>query len=143
MDTGDVDMIKFYWRYLKEKKSILFFNVFFVALMIVIQTVFLMKEMKNIIENGVERQDMAYIYQAGLRMMFYTLLVGLCTVAASYFSARVVAYVTCRVREDCYNKVLKLSPQEMAVFGESTLQMRTITDATQIQILLISLESAV
>ncbi|MCR5775549.1 MAG: ABC transporter ATP-binding protein/permease [Lachnospiraceae bacterium] len=132
-------MVKFYWRYLKEKKSILFMNIFFVSLQIVIQTVFLMKEMKNIIENGVGRQDLAYIYQSGLKMMLFTLLVGLCTVAASYFSARVVAYVTCRVREDCYKKVLSLTPQEMSVFGESTLQMRTITDATQIQILLINM----
>lgn len=132
-------MLKFYWRYLREKKGILFLNVFFVALQIVIQTVFLIREMKKIIENGVGRQDMAYIYSSGMKMLFFTLLVGLCTVAASYFSARVVAHVTCRIRDDCYKKVLLLTPQEMSVFGESTLQMRTITDATQIQILLINL----
>ncbi len=132
-------MVKFYWRYLKEKKSYLFLNIFFVVLQITIQTAFVMKEMKKIIENGVGRQDMDYIYQSGLRMIIFTLLAGLCTVGASYFSAKVVAYVTCRIREDCFKKVLVLSPQEMSVFGESTLQMRTITDATQIQILLINM----
>ncbi len=132
-------MIKFYWRYLSEKKSYLFLNIFFVVLQIAIQTALVMKEMKYILENGVARQDMAYIYQSGLKMILFTLLAGLCTVGASYFSAKVVAYVTCRVREDCFKKVLELSPQELSLFGESTLQMRTITDATQIQILLINM----
>lgn len=132
-------MVRFLWHYVKQKKGILALNVCFVVLQVVIQTVFLMREMKQIIEQGVARQDMDLILHSGARMLLFTLLVGLCTVAASYFSAVITASVTCKIREDCYRKVLSMSPQEMGRFGESTLQMRTITDATEIQILVINL----
>ena len=117
----------------------LFLNILFVSLQILIHTVFVMREMKIIIENGVGRQDVSFILQSGGRMLAFTLLAGICTAAASYFSARIVASVTCAVREDCYKKVLSLSPQEAGRFGDSSLQMRTVTDAMQIQILTINL----
>ncbi len=54
-------MIRLLGRYFKENKLLVILNIVFVALQIIIQTVFLMKEMKNIIDNGVGRQDMDYI----------------------------------------------------------------------------------
>lgn len=132
-------MVRLLGKYYGEKPGLVALNVLTVMLQMVVQTGFLMREMKNIIDKGVGRQDLAYIIQSGTRMMLFTLLVGLCTVAASYFSAKIVAYITCRIREDCYHKVVNLSPQEFGRFGESTLLTRTITDATQIQILVINM----
>ena len=132
-------MVRLLGKYYGEKPGLVALNVLTVVLQMVVQTGFLMQEMKNIIDKGVGRQDLAYIIQSGIRMMIFTLLVGLLTVAASYFSAKIVAYITCRIREDCYHKVVKLSPQEFGRFGESTLLTRTITDATQIQILVINM----
>ena len=132
-------MIRLLGRYFKENKLLVILNIVFVALQIIIQTVFLMKEMKNIIDNGVGRQDMDYIIHSGIKMIVFTLLVGACTIAASYLSAKIVAKMTCRIREDCYKKVVTLSPQEFSIFGESSLLTRTIADATQIQILVINI----
>ena len=132
-------MIRLLGRYFKENKLLVILNIVFVALQIIIQTVFLMKEMKNIIDNGVGRQDMDYIIHSGIKMIVFTLLVGACTIAASYLSAKIVAKMTCRIREDCYKKVVTLSPQEFSTFGESSLLTRTIADATQIQILVINI----
>lgn len=131
-------MLAFLWKYIKENIGLVLINVAFVVAQIIIQTVFLMKEMKNIIDNGVEMQDMQYIYSSGARMIGFTLLASACTVVAAYFSAKVVAKVTCRVREDCFKKIASMSPQDFAAFGESTLLTRTITDGTQIQILVIN-----
>ena len=131
-------MIRFLWKYIKENIRPIIVNVSLVVAQIVMQTVFLMKEMKNIIDNGVSRQDMQYVISSGARMIAYTLVAGVFTVAASYFSAKVVAKITCRVREDCFKKITSLTPQEFARFGESTLLTRTITDGTQIQILVIN-----
>ena len=101
-------MIRLLGRYFKENKLLVILNIVFVALQIIIQTVFLMKEMKNIIDNGVGRQDMDYIIHSGIKMIVFTLLVGACTIAASYLSAKIVAKMTCRIREDCYKKVVTL-----------------------------------
>ena len=132
-------MFRFLWKYIKRDPVALCINVFFVFLQIILQTVFMMREMKNIIDNGVGKQDIDYIVYSGTKMMIFTLLVGACTVAASYFSARVTAGTSCRIREDCYKKVVSLSPQDFGKFGESTLLNRTVTDTTQIQLLLINL----
>ena len=132
-------MVRFLWKYVRQDPSALLINIFFVFLQIIMQTVFMMKEMKNIIDEGVGKQDMNYILYSGTRMIIFTLLVGVCTVFASYFSARVTAGASCRIREDCYKKVVSFSPQDYGKFGESTLLNRTVTDTTQIQLLLINL----
>lgn len=126
-------------KYLFRSKGKLLGNIFFVFLQVVIQTIFLMAEMKNIIDKGVGMQDMDYILHSGLRMMIFTLLVGLCTVVASRLSAQLTAGITADIRQDCYRKVLSLSPQDYNRFGESALLTRTLADATQIQIFMINI----
>ena len=131
-------MIAFLWKYIKENIRFVIINVSIIVMQIIMQNVFLMKEMKNIIDNGVTRQDMQYILSSGGRMLGYTFIAGVFTIAAAYFSARVVAGITCRIREDCFKKITSMTPQEFGRFGESTLLTRTITDGTQIQILMIN-----
>ena len=73
-------MVRFLWKYVRQDPSALLINIFFVFLQIIMQTVFMMKEMKNIIDEGVGKQDMNYILYSGTRMIIFTLLVGVCTV---------------------------------------------------------------
>lgn len=130
-------MIKLLTPYFKKYKALVFWNILFVVAQTILQTFFLMTEMKNIIDNGVNASNLTVIYQSGLKMIFFTVLIGLCSVGASYYSARVVSGITCDVRKDCYLKVSELSPQDFSEFGGSTLLTRTMGDGYQIQLLLI------
>lgn len=114
-------------------------NIFFLMCQIIILTVYLMPGMKSIIDKGVGRNDIDYIINSGIRMLLLTAAVGACTIAASYFSAKVTAAATCMAREDCYDKVLSLSSQDYNHFGGSTLLTRTMADGVQIQLLLINI----
>lgn len=132
-------MFKLLTPYFKRYKGLVFWNVLFVVAQTVLQTFFLMTEMKTIIDKGVNMSDFSVIYTSGLKMIFFTVLIGLCSIGASYYSARVVAGITCDVRKDCYNKVAELSPQDFSAFGGSTLLTRTMGDGYQIQLLLIQI----
>ena len=114
-------------------------NVIFVALQIVLQTVFIMSEMKNILDNGVVSGNMTIIWQSGVRMLIFTIASGVCTVVSSYLSAKVTAGVTCDIRKACFDKVTGMSPQAYNKYGASTLSTRTMADVLQIQILIINI----
>ncbi len=131
-------MLKLLKKYLKSYLKVIIINVLIVVLQIVTQTVLLMGEMQKIIDNGVGKKNMDYIMQSGGRMLIYTLIVIMCAFIASYLSARTVAGVTCAIKKDCFEKVMKMSSQDFNKFGQSTLLTRTATDATQIQILMIN-----
>ena len=131
-------MLKLLGKYFKEKPGLIIANVVILVIQMVVQTAFLMKDMKNIIDKGVYRTDMDYIISTGIRMLIFTVVIGVVAILLSYISSKIVAYTTCRIREDCYRKAVSLSPQEFGRFGESTLLTRTISDVTQIQILVIN-----
>lgn len=128
-------MIRLLSRYFKENIWLVAANVFFVAMQVFFQTVLMMREMKLIVDNGVGRQDMAYIYSSGLKMLGLTLAAGLGTVCASYVSAKIVARISAGIYSDCYRKAVMLPPSDFDHFGASTLLTRTVTDANQIKIL--------
>ena len=131
-------MLRLFSRYFRENLVLVFTNVFFVALQVFFQTFLMVREMKLIIDNGVARQDMGYIYSSGARMLIFTLLAGVGTIGASYVSAKLVARINCSLFRDCYRRVIGMTPSEFDSFGASTLLTRTITDSNQIRILVIN-----
>lgn len=132
-------MVKLIKSHLKPYLFKIIGNVCFVVLQIVIQTFFIMSEMKKIIDYGVNSNNMDYIWRSGGKMLLFTVAAGLCTVAASYFSACVTAGAVEGIRNDCFKKVEQMSSQDFDTFGGATLTTRTITDVTQIQIFLINI----
>ena len=126
-------------RNLKKHWLFVLLDVLFVVLQMAIQTCFIMPEMKAIIDQGVANADLQSVFRSGAVMVGLTVLAGLCTVASSYASARVVAAVTCDIRKDCFSKVMGLDLADYNRFGASTLIIRTVTNAQQIQVLLINL----
>lgn len=126
-------------RKLKEHGALVLVDVLFVVLQMALQTCFIMPEMKAIIDQGVANADLAAVFRSGAYMLALTVLAGLCTVASSYASARVVAAVTCDIRKDCFSKVMELDLADYNSFGASTLIIRTVANAQQIQVLLINL----
>ncbi len=126
-------------RKLKEHWALVVVDVLFVVLQMALQTCFIMPEMKAIIDQGVANADLDAVFRSGAYMLALTVLAGLCTVASSYASARVVAAVTCGIRKDCFSKVMELDLADYNRFGASTLIIRTVANAQQVQVLLINL----
>ena len=131
-------MIKLVKHYLKDYIGDILVNLLVTIVQIVFQAVFIINEMKHIIDNGVMQNNMPYIIQSGIKMLIFTVAAGLCTVVTSYLSAKIVAGVVCAIRKDCFSKVIAFSAQDYNKFGVSTLMTRTSADCVQIQILLIN-----
>ena len=132
-------MLRLIAKYIKAFKWEVFGNILSIAVSAYIQSALFLPESKRILDEGVARGDMAFVWQSGGRMLLITLAIGVVTLITSYLSARITAGFTCRLRSDCYNKVISFSSQDFARFGESTLLTRTMSDVTQLRILLINL----
>lgn len=131
-------MLKLLGKYLKRYLWTLLGDFVFVVAQISILTGVIMPKMKSIIDQGVGRKDMDFIIASGIQMLLLLLAVVMITIAASFLSARLVAAVVSDLRNDCYEKVLQMTPQDYNKFGNSTLLNRTITDGINIQILVIN-----
>ena len=121
-------MIKLLSKYLKHYIFYIIGAFVLIAVQTYVQMVLLMGQMKSILDNGVAKQDMSFIYSSGIRMAGYTLLLGALTVAISYLTSKVSGIFLCRMRKDCYAKVLGMTPEMFDHFGGSTLTTRTIND---------------
>lgn len=121
-------MIKLLSRYLRHYVLYIAGALVLIAAQSYVQMVLLMGEMKNILDHGVAKQDMSYVYSTGMKMAGFTVLIGILTVIISYLTSKVSGIFVCRVRKDCYAKVLGMTPEEFDHFGESTLTTRTIND---------------
>ena len=132
-------MIRLLKKYLKDFKWELLGTVFFTVVSTFIQVGLFLPESKRILDKGVARGDLAFIWQSGGKMLLITLAIAVVTLITSYLSARITAAITCRIRSDCYNKVTSFSSQDFAHFGESTLLSRTMADITQMSTFIINL----
>ena len=113
-------------------------NIILVCIQMFIQIYFLAHEMKAIIDNGVTHGNISLILHSGLKMVLFSVATAMLALMASYLSSTITAGLTADLRASCYDKVLKMTPQDFSHFGESTLLTRTAADATQIQILIIN-----
>lgn len=121
-------MIKLASRYLKNYLFYIIGALIMIAIQTYVQMVLLMGEMKKILDQGVAKQDMDFVYSSGLTMIIYTIIIGALTVGISYLTSKVSGIFMCRMRKDCYSKVLSMTPEMFDHFGESTLITRTIED---------------
>lgn len=87
----------------------------------------------SLINQGVLKQDFAYIRHEGIVMMLVA-AVGLLAAAANvYFASTQAMRVGVRLRQQMFNKVLHFSRADMAEFGDSSLITRSTNDIVQIQ----------
>ena len=96
----------------------------------------LTREMKNIVDQGIQAGDMNYITHSGLRMLAFTGLVAVCGALIAWLGGRISCGMRKDMMRDCYRKILSFSPQDEARFGGATLLTRCITDTENIQRLL-------
>jgi ABC-type multidrug transport system fused ATPase/permease subunit len=108
-----------------------------VVALLVIQTVgnlYLPNLNADIINDGVVKGNVRYIFHTGALMLGITLVLGVVAIVAVYWASRVSMGVGADVRADVYGRVQGFSAREMNHFGTPSLITRNTNDAQQIQL---------
>ena len=88
----------------------------------------------NIIDNGVARGDIDYIWRTGFVMIGISVLSIIAAVGNTYFATRESQRLGRSLRSDVYKKVGSFSNHEFDKFGTASLITRTTNDVTQVQL---------
>ncbi|MCH9677309.1 MAG: ABC transporter ATP-binding protein/permease [Actinomycetia bacterium] len=127
-------MIPLLRRYLAPHKKVLIV----ISVLLLLQafgTLILPSLNADIINQGVVVGDTGFILQTGGVMLAVSILVGIATVIAVYFSARTAMRVGRDMRGDVFRNVEKFSVAQMHGFGIPSLITRNTNDVQQIQML--------
>jgi ATP-binding cassette subfamily B protein len=90
----------------------------------------------DIINNGVARGDIGYIWRTGGVMLALALGLGLVSVVATYFASRTSMGVGRDLRARLFERVQRFSVREMTRFGTPSLITRNTNDVQQLQLFL-------
>jgi ATP-binding cassette subfamily B protein len=90
----------------------------------------------DIINNGIEKGDLHYIWKTGAVMLAITLVVAVISVVAIFFASRVSMGMGRDIRAAVFKAVQGFSAQEINHFGTPSLITRNTNDVQQIQIFL-------
>jgi len=91
----------------------------------------------DIINNGVVKNDIGYIWRMGGVMLLVTLSQVVLSVAAVYFGSKVAMGFGRDVRRQLFSQVNAFSTREVAVFGAPSLITRITNDVQQVQMLVL------
>ena len=131
-------MLSLYKKYLGHYTPFVIATFITTCIIYFFQLCLLLPESKRIIDKGVNLQNTDVIWQSGIMMVIFTLIIGICNLLNAYFSSKATAGFTCSVRKACFTKANSLSPQDFAKFGESTLLNRTMADVVNITVVTIN-----
>jgi len=108
-----------------------------VVVMIIGQTIlglYLPNLTADIINNGIAKGDVGYIWRTGGLMLAVTLFQGVIAVIAVYWASRTSMGVGRDVRARVFARVLRFSERDMDHFGTPSLITRNTNDVQQIQL---------
>jgi ATP-binding cassette subfamily B protein len=91
----------------------------------------------DIIDNGVAKGDIGYIFRIGSIMLAITVLQVVCAITAVYFGARVAMSLGRDLRKGIFAKVSDFSEREVSLFGAPSLITRTTNDVQQVQMVML------
>lgn len=89
--------------------------------------------MADIINFGIIKGDMSYIYKIGAVMILVSFAVVLCSALAGLFSARVAAKSSRDIRSALFKRVTAFSAAELEKFSTASLITRSTNDVQMIQ----------
>lgn len=89
--------------------------------------------MSDIINFGIIKSDMSYIYKTGAIMLLVALAVVICTGLAGLFSARVAAKSSRDIRSTLFRRVTAFSAAELERFSTASLITRSTNDVQMVQ----------
>ncbi len=119
-------------KYLKPYKT----GVLISIILLLIQSVaslYLPYLNADIINNGVLKGKINYIFEIGGFMLLLSILVMVASIGIAYLSANISMAFGRDLRKDFFNHVQNFSTREMSKFGAPSLITRNTNDVTQIQ----------
>src|SRR5919204_599282 len=90
----------------------------------------------DIINNGVAKGDIGYIWRTGGLMLALAIGIGILSIIVVYFASRTSMGVGRDIRRSVFERVQQFSAQEMNRFGTPSLITRNTNDVQQVQMLL-------
>ncbi len=87
----------------------------------------------DIINKGVAKGDIDYIWQVGFKMMGFSVISIIAAIGNTYFASRESQKLGKKLRSDIYKKVEYSSNDQFDRFGTASLITRTTNDVNQIQ----------
>lgn len=108
---------------------LLFFLIFIQS----ISQLFLPTLMGDIVDNGVVKGDIAYIWKIGFVMLAVAAVGVFMSILISHFASKVAMGVGRKIREDIFTNVSDFSLHEFDTIGTASLITRTTNDVTQVQ----------
>lgn len=106
------------------------------VLLVVVQAVislYLPDLMSNIVDKGITKGDVDYIWKVGGQMLLYSLISAIAAIVGSYTSSIVSMGIGRDLRGAVFEKVNSFSLEEINKFSTASLITRTTNDVTQIQ----------
>ncbi|WP_029145656.1 ABC transporter ATP-binding protein [Microbacterium luticocti] len=89
----------------------------------------------DIIDDGVLKADIGFIWRTGGIMLAISLVQILCAIAAVYFGSRLAMGLGRDIRSDLFHRVVAFSQREVGQFGAPSLITRNTNDVQQVQML--------
>ena len=89
----------------------------------------------DIIDDGVIKGDIDYIWRTGGLMLAISFVQILCAIAAVYFGSRLAMGMGRDLRHDLFHRVVAFSQREVGQFGPPSLITRNTNDVQQVQML--------
>ncbi len=129
-------LFRFLLRFLKPYRM----PVAFVLVLVFLQSLanlYLPTLMADIVDTGIVKGDTSYILNVGGVMLLVTLGGTICSIIASFFSARVAIGFGRLIRVKLFTHVENFSLHEFDTVGTASLITRTTNDTTQVQQVLI------
>ncbi|WP_394940902.1 ABC transporter ATP-binding protein [Psychromicrobium sp. YIM B11713] len=121
-------------RNLSPHKGVLLCIVL-LQLLSTVATLYLPTLNADIIDDGVVKGDTSVIYALGGWMLLIALGQVICSITATYLSAKLAMTVGRQIRDALFIRVESFSAREVGTFGAPSLITRTTNDVQQIQML--------
>jgi ATP-binding cassette, subfamily B, multidrug efflux pump len=112
-------------------------EVVLVVILLLIQSIanlYLPNLTADIINNGVAKGDIGYIWRVGAVMLALTVVVGILAIVGVYYASRASMGLGRDVRRAVFVRVQQFSAREMNRFGTPSLITRNTNDVQQVQI---------
>lgn len=89
--------------------------------------------MADIINEGIMKNDLDYVWRTGILMIGLTVFSSICAFTANFLSARIGTAFSRDVRNDFFKQVLSFSIADIDKFSTASLITRTTNDINQVQ----------
>ncbi|MGB3366673.1 MAG: ABC transporter ATP-binding protein [Acidaminobacteraceae bacterium] len=91
--------------------------------------------MSDIVDIGILKNDINYIFRVGLYMVFIALIGTVAAILASYYASKTSSSFGRDLRQEVFSRVQSFSLKEFDNLGTSSLITRTTNDVSQVQAL--------